>query len=170
MAAWNPYNVRKLQVAILVGILLALAFYSSEIHKNLVYETKQQINATRQQTVQDIFDKFLDQNQDQSLIPKAILKQTLKYMIEERDEYDPELIAFVSSLIHRPEQTRRLNLSRKDTTDFSQIGQSKYIDGLLGAKRNGFFIECGAFDGELFSNSLFFELERNWSGENLVIR
>ncbi len=31
-------------------------------------------------------------------------------------------------------------------------------------KRNGFFIECGAYDGEGYSNTLLFELERNWTG------
>ena len=31
-------------------------------------------------------------------------------------------------------------------------------------KREGFFIECGAFDGETISNSLFFELNRNFTG------
>jgi hypothetical protein len=44
------------------------------------------------------------------------------------------------------------------------VGQSKYIDGLLGSKRRGFYVEAGGFDGELFSNSLFFELERDWHG------
>ena len=34
----------------------------------------------------------------------------------------------------------------------------------LRQKRDGFFIECGAYDGEAFSNSLLFELERNYSG------
>ena len=34
----------------------------------------------------------------------------------------------------------------------------------MGRKRNGFFIECGAADGKTFSNSLFFELSRNWTG------
>lgn len=29
---------------------------------------------------------------------------------------------------------------------------------------DAFFIECGALDGELFSNTLFFERERNWTG------
>ena len=29
---------------------------------------------------------------------------------------------------------------------------------------NGVFIEAGAFDGEIESNSLFFEINRNWSG------
>ena len=28
----------------------------------------------------------------------------------------------------------------------------------------GFFVECGSFDGEKDSNTLFFELERNWTG------
>ena len=34
----------------------------------------------------------------------------------------------------------------------------------LGGKRNGFFIESGAYDGEALSNSLFFEIERNFTG------
>ena len=35
---------------------------------------------------------------------------------------------------------------------------------MLKAKRNGFVVECGASDGETYSNSLFFEVERNWKG------
>ena len=30
--------------------------------------------------------------------------------------------------------------------------------------KDGFFIEAGAFDGETFSNTLFFELKQNWTG------
>ena len=30
--------------------------------------------------------------------------------------------------------------------------------------KNGFFIEAGAYDGEAFSNSLFYELKLNWTG------
>ena len=30
--------------------------------------------------------------------------------------------------------------------------------------KDGFYIEAGAFDGELRSNSLFFELEKGWNG------
>ena len=29
---------------------------------------------------------------------------------------------------------------------------------------DGFYVECGAADGELFSNTLFFERHRNWTG------
>ena len=45
-----------------------------------------------------------------------------------------------------------------------QIGQVKIVDDLLSQMTDGFFIECGAYDGEIFSNSLFFELRRNWTG------
>ena len=31
-------------------------------------------------------------------------------------------------------------------------------------KTNGFYIEAGALDGELHSNTLFFELHRSFSG------
>lgn len=86
-------------------------------------------------------------------------------MIHEVDEEDPDLIKFVSSLILRPSYDKPLNLkSKPKQNDFSQIGQSLIIDELLNGKRNGFFVEAGGFDGETYSNSLFFELERGWNG------
>ena len=47
---------------------------------------------------------------------------------------------------------------------FSQVEQDKAVDEILHQKRNGFFIEVGAYDGVSFSNSLFFEKFRNWTG------
>ena len=38
------------------------------------------------------------------------------------------------------------------------------MDQLLHQRRNGFFVEAGAADGERFSNSLFFDKSRGWSG------
>ena len=39
------------------------------------------------------------------------------------------------------------------------------VDNLYNnSKRNGFFFEAGAYDGEAISNSLLFELWRDWSG------
>ena len=35
---------------------------------------------------------------------------------------------------------------------------------ILNQKTKGFFIECGAADGIRFSNSLFFERARSWTG------
>jgi len=85
-------------------------------------------------------------------------------MLKETEEDDEELIKFVKSLINVPNWNSERNLKNKNIKDFSQIGQSKYIDSLLGSKMNGFFVEAGGFNGEDLSNSLFFELERNWTG------
>jgi len=66
--------------------------------------------------------------------------------------------------ISQPSLTRPRKLDKPQESDQSQIGQSKFVDQLLSGRRNGFFVECGAVDGEYLSNSLFFELERNWTG------
>ena len=47
---------------------------------------------------------------------------------------------------------------------WAQYGQDCYIDHILSAKRGGFFVEIGANDGELHSNTLFFERVRGWQG------
>jgi len=77
--------------------------------------------------------------------------------------YDQQLIDYISSHISQPSLTRPRKL-HKPPKDSSQVGQSPFVDKLLSGRRGGFFIECGAVDGETLSNSLFFELERNWTG------
>ena len=34
-----------------------------------------------------------------------------------------------------------------------------------GSKRNGYFVEIGGHDGEEYSNTLFFEINRNYTGK-----
>ena len=46
----------------------------------------------------------------------------------------------------------------------SQYKQDMYIDRLLRRRKGGFFVEMGAFDGELYSNTLFLERARGWDG------
>lgn len=41
---------------------------------------------------------------------------------------------------------------------------SVQVDKLLGQLNEGFFIEAGAYDGEYKSNTLFFEVNRGWTG------
>jgi len=64
------------------------------------------------------------------------------------------------------DSARNLNtpLGIKDSGDWSQDGQSLFIDQLLGGKEDGFYVEIGADDGEHYSNSLFFEVFRHWKG------
>lgn len=47
---------------------------------------------------------------------------------------------------------------------FSQDGQDRFVADLLNHKKNGVFIDIGAFDGIDFSNSYFFEKGLSWSG------
>eukprot|EP00093_Oithona_nana_P014828 14828.XXX_791184_792720_1 [CDS] Oithona nana genome sequencing. len=44
------------------------------------------------------------------------------------------------------------------------MGQAQTIRRILNEKTNGFFIECGALDGETRSNTLFLEKDQNWNG------
>lgn len=46
----------------------------------------------------------------------------------------------------------------------SQLGQDKIVDEYLHGKRNGVFVDIGAYDGVTFSNTLMLERERDWTG------
>jgi len=78
--------------------------------------------------------------------------------------YDQQLADYIRSHISQPSPTRPRQLARPHNKDASQFGQSNFVDKLLSGRQAGFFVECGAADGETFSNSLFFETERNWTG------
>ena len=45
-----------------------------------------------------------------------------------------------------------------------QFGQPLEVAKLFKNKKNGFFIEAGAYDGEKYSNTLLFETTLNWNG------
>ncbi len=48
---------------------------------------------------------------------------------------------------------------------YSQIGQDKYVlESFFRGKRRGVFLDVGAYDGEKFSNTLFFERSMDWTG------
>ncbi len=49
-------------------------------------------------------------------------------------------------------------------TYFSQAGQDRFVDQLLGNKTGGVFVDIGGYDGVTGSNTLFFEIFRGWSG------
>ncbi|KAK2154062.1 hypothetical protein LSH36_278g06043 [Paralvinella palmiformis] len=77
---------------------------------------------------------------------------------------DPRLVEYIRRFWVRKPTTRPRKLSSPSTTDFSQYGQSYLVDDLLKRRKNGFFLEVGAGNGEDLSDTLFFERERDWSG------
>lgn len=50
------------------------------------------------------------------------------------------------------------------TRYYSQFKQDFIIDGLFNKKQKGVFIDIGAHDGITYSNSYFFEKNRDWKG------
>ena len=78
-------------------------------------------------------------------------------------DHDQHLLNYIRSMMSQQGPGGR-HLRNASRVDFSQVGGSQFVDKLLKQRRNGFFVECGAFSGEDLSDSLFFELERNWTG------
>ena len=58
------------------------------------------------------------------------------------------------------------SVAEQDVATGDQYGQPWYLDAVIfkGKVQNGFFIEAGADDFEVDSNSLHFELEHGWTG------
>ena len=77
---------------------------------------------------------------------------------------DPKLVEFIKQKWLVGPFKSQLVLQHKYKRDNSQVGQTPFVDALLGNKTHGFYIECGAANGEDFSNTLFFERFRSWDG------
>ena len=58
------------------------------------------------------------------------------------------------------------NFSKKQPNINGQVEQPIMINEKIFENKikNGFFIEAGAYDGEVISNTLFFELKQSWTG------
>jgi len=103
---------------------------------------------------------------DMSRLPIRSTEETLYVMHGEGDfaDDDENLLNYIRSMMSQQGPGGRHLVSEPSTMHFSQLGGSKFIDKLLKQRRNGFFVECGAYRGEELSETLFFEKERNWTG------
>ena len=147
-----------INLTVLLGIAYLIYKQTKAFEASLIRNQNYPVMQIRNE-FQEFFDEIFLVSEKQSSVDKNLLIKTLKFMLQERDEYDPELVSFVKSMIIKIK--RRTD---REVGDRSQNRQSAYIDGLLNHKRNGFYIEAGAHDGEFVSNSLFFEFNRNWTG------
>ena len=74
---------------------------------------------------------------------------------------DPNFINYIRKKWLDFPSKSKVNVPDKD---YSQFGEKATIDRLLNGKRNGFFFEVGALDGQKYSNTLNLELSLNWTG------
>lgn len=125
----------------LVFILILLKLEPIVIQKNIIKYGLSDL---------DLMNEIIRISDEQFLVDKKFFLKAMEFAFKETNEYDPDLIEFVKSAIHRP-SNQPLNLVDKKSRDFSQIGQSVFIDSNLKSMRNGFFIEAGGHDGESHS-------------------
>ncbi|XP_043208734.1 uncharacterized protein LOC122374191 [Amphibalanus amphitrite] len=76
---------------------------------------------------------------------------------------DPALVAHVADQLIPPSQ-EPYNLQYPNRQLFGQTHQVRFIQAITKNKTGGFFIETGAYDGELMSNSLELERSLGWRG------
>ncbi|XP_052804816.1 uncharacterized protein LOC128234562 isoform X2 [Mya arenaria] len=76
---------------------------------------------------------------------------------------DPRLIKLIRDYYIDPPSTEKYNLDIPNRLEYSN-GQTPFVDSRLNYMEGGFYIECGALNGEKGSNTLFFEKVRKWNG------
>ena len=95
-------------------------------------------------------------------------KTEVDWSLNTLNQEDPNLIKVLKDyyLSFPTDLIRNLSNFRVDKKEaYGQFGQASIVDKYYNhSKRNGFFIEAGAYDGELFSNTLFLEVIRGWTG------
>ncbi len=78
---------------------------------------------------------------------------------------DPRFVQYIRQYWIIGPSKEEYNLSNNTKNkDFSQVGQPIFVDEILKNKENGFFVECGAADGEVYSNTIYLERKRGWTG------
>jgi len=88
---------------------------------------------------------------------------------ESLGQEDPDLIKTVKDkFLELPPPPGPLKLTMVTGLDHpmlhGQFGQAAKVEEILGGMKGGFFLECGAADGETLSNTLLLEMKYNWTG------
>ena len=112
------------------------------------------------------FQVSIEHKENRGLLPLRTTDEFLSFTYGEGNtsEYDHRLLDYIRSFMARPSSKGRRLSKIVASGHYSQVGGSQLVDKLLKRRRNGFFIECGAYRGEDLSDTLFFELKRNWTG------
>ena len=97
---------------------------------------------------------------------KPVLTSEVTESLFLNSQYDDiDLIRTIKKkLLIPPNMEKPYNFTDDKHNGKSQFGQDEIVAKLFNYKRNGFFIEAGAYDGEVYSNTLQLERRYNWTG------
>lgn len=103
-------------------------------------------------------DTFIQDNSDRDY------KTKLQSLIDQQASADnAELVKIIRNYFIQQPSSEAYNLLNPERLEFSN-GQTPFVDSRLNYMECGFYVECGALNGEKGSNSLFFERVRKWNG------
>ena len=143
---------------ILVGFLLVIAvlllknFYEHEIRLILTAKSSGRLHSEVKPDPSEVEMRYPSRLPDH---------------LQDVDQKDAELIEYIREHWIMAPTGARMQLDPKGWIsggDFSEQGQTTIVLDLLAKRRQGFFVECGAADGQHKSNSLYLELFMNWTG------
>jgi len=113
----------------------------------------------------------------QSLLPIVCAVLTVALFLSfhwpSTKQFAPQGLDIAKRLMNPPaKKSTRYNFSTIDNDNpaanqkplLGQWGQLGMVADLFKGKKDGFFMECGALDGEQLSNSLLFEIQFGWQG------
>ena len=112
---------------------------------------------------------IFNQSYDKNLISftvKQDVRDTLREVVEQAQLTKQQKTKFLYDNWFLEPAASPYNLSRQFQSQkyFSQDKQDEFVDKYFQKLKNGIFLEVGAADGVTFSNTLFLERERNWTG------
>ncbi|XP_059478965.1 protein Star-like [Neocloeon triangulifer] len=111
--------------------------------------------------------KPLSKREEEILRKQKVLNETGKSM-EGLDQYDPKLVQFTrDAILISPEPATPNDTTSKLLTDMNKEPSAQQIATQiihhLKKRKNGFIVECGAWDGVSLSNSIGLEIFYNWT-------
>ena len=112
---------------------------------------------------------IFNQSYDKNLISftvKQDVRDTLREVVEQAQLTKQQKTKFLYDNWFLEPAASPYNLSRQFQSQkyFSQDKQDEFVDKYFQKLKNGIFLEVGAADRVTFTNTLFLERERNWTG------
>ncbi|XP_051163581.1 uncharacterized protein LOC127282995 isoform X2 [Leptopilina boulardi] len=146
----KSYLLSALLTLTMLSIVI-FCIYISKIESN----TKNFNDDVPNEVQQNVLSKYYNFSNGKKWFNSEIISQISKELVREVGE---------NWIIEKPNHTNQnYSLKFPEVKDPS-MGQAEVIREIFNYAKNGFFIECGAYDGETRSNTLNLERYYGWTG------